>query len=187
MTSQRAPRRLHAHHDQHEQAGLDEATDPVLVDRRRWREGGWSNETGMAAFMSVLRLQQDLVAAAHETLRKHGLSITEHAALIHLAFAPGNRETLGRIAERLLIGAGRCNYVIKDLEAKGLVRRRPHPSDGRVTLAILSAKGRKVVAACSEAQARNNFGFGDLDQAELDNLVEVLTKARWASTRWQSG
>jgi DNA-binding MarR family transcriptional regulator len=139
----------------------------------------------MAAFMSVLRLQQDLVAAAHQTLRKYDLSITEHAALIHLAFAPGHRETLGRIAEQLLIGAGRCNYVIKDLEAKGLVRRRPHPSDGRVTLAILSAKGRKVVAACSEAQARNNFGFGDLDSAELDQLVALVTRARWASARKQ--
>ena len=38
--------------------------------------------------------------------------------------------------------------VIEALEAKGLVKRRPHPHHRRVYPAVLTAKGRRVLEKC---------------------------------------
>jgi DNA-binding MarR family transcriptional regulator len=38
--------------------------------------------------------------------------------------------------------------VIDALETKGLIRRNPHPSHGRMLPATLTAKGRRVLADC---------------------------------------
>ena len=42
------------------------------------------------------------------------------------------------------------NEVLLTLEQRGLVRRRAHPDHGRILQTRVTAKGRKVLAACDE-------------------------------------
>jgi DNA-binding MarR family transcriptional regulator len=152
--------------------------DPVDEDRARWIELGWEQPDAMACFMSINRAQKQLVDRVHAALRPHGVTIIENSCLLNLAMAEGHRQPLGRIAERLLIGAGRCNYIINSLEERGLVRREPHPSDGRVTLAVVTKAGLQLVAAANRDLAAISFGLGDADAETIEAVITALRGIR---------
>ena len=157
---------------------MSAAPDPVEEDRARWIAMGWEQPDAMACFMSINRAQKQLVDRVHATLRPHGVTIIENSCLINLAMADGNGEPLSRIAERLLIGQGRCNYVINSLEERGLVRRAPHPSDRRVTLAVATPAGLRLVAATNRDLAAIRFGLEDVDPAAIAAVISALANVR---------
>lgn len=152
--------------------------DPVARDSRMWAELGWGDPTCMAAFMSVLRSQTQIVENAHAVLNELSLSITDYAALVFLGLSPDHRQPLGKVAERLLIGAGRCSYVIDRLEQRGLVERQPHPTDRRTTLAVLTDEGFICVRGAAERLDRIGYGFGPVDRQVLAQLVDSLAVVR---------
>ncbi len=161
-----------------ESHGVSAARDPVAEDRARWIALGWGEPDAMACFMSINRAQKQLIDRVHAALRPHGVTIIENSCLINLAMSDDHRQPLSRIAERLLIGAGRCNYVINSLEERGLVRREPHPSDRRITLAVATEAGLRLVEAANRDLASIRFGLGDVDGATLDAIVTVLANVR---------
>ncbi len=151
--------------------------NPIADSYDRWNELGWEAPDEMAAFMSLLRAHRLLVNRVHEALSEYNLSITEHASLVYLAMSEDHRQPLGKIAERVLIGAGRCNYMINKLEGAGLVRREPHPFDGRTTLAVLTEHGQVVVfdGLRRIAAIRNGFsGMTSEQLREFRDLVGIL-------------
>jgi DNA-binding MarR family transcriptional regulator len=154
------------------------ALDPVAEDRARWIELGWEQADAMACFMSINRTQKQLIDRVHAALRPHGVTIIENSCLISLAMADDHRQPLSRIAERLLIGAGRCNYIINSLEERGLLRRQPHPSDGRVTLAVATAAGLKLVSAANRDLAAIRFGLDGVEDTTLTEVIRVLGDVR---------
>ena len=139
---------------------------------------GWEEADAMACFMSINRAQKQLVDRVHAVLRPHGVTIIENSCLINLAMSEGHRQPLSRIAERLLIGPGRCNYIINSLEERGLLRREPHPSDGRVTLAVATKAGLRLVAAANRDLAAIRFGLGDADASTITAVIDVLARIR---------
>ena len=149
--------------------------DPIADSHERWLSLGWDAPDEMAAFMAVLRAHKLLVDRVREALAKYDLSITEHASLVYLAMSPDGRQPLSRIAERVMIGAGRCNYMINKLEAAGYVRREPHPSDGRTTLAVLTPKGRRVALDGMQRVAAIRHGFGELSREEVLEVRNLMT------------
>ena len=63
------------------------------------------------------------------------------------------------------------------LEAEGLVERLPHASDGRVTLAKLTPKGRRTVAKATEllnAQVFTTLGWSPAQTAEVFRLLAPI-------------
>ncbi len=152
--------------------------DPVARDSRRWTELGWGDPTAMAAFMSVLRTQKQIVDRAHATLAELSLSITDYATLVYLGLSPDRQQSLGKVAERLLIGAGRCSYVIDNLEKTGYVERRPHPTDRRTTLAVLTDAGLDCLNAANERLQDTSFGFGGNSDGSLVALIDNLRTIR---------
>jgi DNA-binding MarR family transcriptional regulator len=86
---------------------------------------------------------------------------------------------LGKIGTRLQVAPGAVTNAVDRLEDAGLVRRRPHPTDGRTTLASISARGRTRVLA---ATAELNAVFADLEMsaAQLGQLFTLLGRLRAA-------
>jgi DNA-binding MarR family transcriptional regulator len=150
------------------------STDPIEDSYESWIEHEWEGPEHMAAFMSLLRVHRLVVDRVHAVLARWNLSITEHACLVYLAMSEGERQTLGKIAERTMIGAGRCNYMINKLEEAGYLRRKPHPSDGRTTYAVLTAKGRRAVRAGIREVAAIGNGLGDLPLDQVEELRALL-------------
>jgi DNA-binding MarR family transcriptional regulator len=68
--------------------------------------------------------------------------------------------------------------AVDRLEAQGLVRRSPHPSDRRATLAELTEAGREVAAAATAALNEHVFAAPGLAPDGVERLVDVLTELR---------
>ena len=54
--------------------------------------------------------------------------------------------------------------IVDRLEAQGLVRRVPHPTDRRTTLAEITAEGRKVCAEATDVVTAVDLGIAGLTE-----------------------
>lgn len=110
--------------------------------------------------------------------RVHGLSTSEFFALMHLSETPAGRLRMGDLAMQSALTLGAVTRVVKLLEAKGLVERRPSPTDGRGHEAVLTAAGRDRLAAVRPAQvasARRRV-LDKLEGLDLDACTAVLSR-----------
>lgn len=83
-----------------------------------------------------------------QLLRDSGMTHFEYLVLGRLAEAPEETVRMSELASFVAASLSRLSHVVKRLEDRGWVRRRPCPEDGRYTNAILTKSGRaKVVAA----------------------------------------
>jgi DNA-binding MarR family transcriptional regulator len=89
--------------------------------------------------------------------------------------------SIGRLADAERVRPQSMAQTVADLEAAGLISRRPDPADGRRTLVELTGRGRETL----EADRRDRVGWlaaaidSDLSAAERRQLarsVELLRR-----------
>lgn len=153
--------------------------DPIEEARRHWRER-WSEQaaTEMVAVTSIMRAQQILMARLNEVLEPFGLTFPRYEALMLLHFSSRGSLPLGKIGERLQVHRTSVTNTIDGLEKLGFVRRVPHESDRRTTLAELTPEGRRVAEAATAAMNEAGFGLAPLGDADLETLFETLRTLR---------
>src|SRR3954453_5942292 len=83
--------------------------------------------------------------------RDAGLSFIEYHALARLSETPSHTLRMSELAGLTHASLSRLSHMIKRLEARGLVRREPDPTDGRYTNAILTRAGHEHLAAYAPA------------------------------------
>jgi DNA-binding MarR family transcriptional regulator len=85
-----------------------------------------------------------------------------------------------QLARRAFMAPQSMSEVIHKLEAKGLIRRDPHPNHGRVLPARLTPTGRRVLAACDAAVAEFEeamlAGVSERDRAVFLGLVKAAVR-----------
>ena len=86
--------------------------------------------------------------------------------LVLLSFSRRGSLPLGKIGERLQVHATSVTPLVKRLEAAELIKRTPHPEDGRAVLA-LDLPGRAVLAQATDAIVRAQFALGSLNEGGL--------------------
>ena len=84
-------------------------------------------------------------------------------------------------AERLQVHATSVTPLVKRLEAAELIRRTPHPEDGRAVLASITPQGRDVMEKATDAIVNAQFGLRALSEEECDQLTWLLTMPREAA------
>jgi len=114
--------------------------------------------------LRLLALSNRYLAPVHARIEdRYGLSRDDVAVLVHLAAS----ETA--TAQEIVRHTGRpknsMSRSVVSLEQRGLILRRPHPTDGRAAVLQLTAKGRKVCEVLAEA-------FGEADERLLESLDE---------------
>ena len=122
--------------------------------------------------ISTRNLSADLLA-------KHGLTINDYEALLHLSHADDGRMRRVDLAGRLLLTASGVTRLLDGLEAVGLVEKASCQSDRRVTYAVLTEAGWARLAEASDshvAAVRALFEerFTDDELAQLANLLGRL-------------
>jgi DNA-binding MarR family transcriptional regulator len=153
--------------------------DPVVEARRQWVEHDWAPAAlGMAAVTSVMRAQQLLLARVDEVLRPLGLTFARYEVLMLLLFSRAGRLPLARVGARLQVHPASVTNAVDRLEADGLVRRTPHPSDRRATLAELTDAGRALAEKATAALNAGVFADVGLSAERAGALVEVLAVLR---------
>ncbi len=110
--------------------------------------------------------------------RAEGFSMSEYSVLMQLAEAPLHRRRMGDLAALTALSAGAVTRVVKVLEGKGLVERRPSESDGRGNDACLTELGRERldrVRPTHVACVRRRV-FDKLAGADLARCTEMLDR-----------
>jgi DNA-binding MarR family transcriptional regulator len=154
--------------------------DVVEASRRLWLEQ-WDDPTaasGMAVFTAILRSQQLISHQVNEVMRRHDLTFARYEVLAWLAADPEATRTLGWISEVLRIPPATVTNLIDRLEADKLVRRVPHPSDARTTLAQLTPRGRRCATQATEDLNSDVYRRLGLDDGQRTLLVGLLADLR---------
>lgn len=124
--------------------------------------------------LAVVRFARHLRGRRRDSL----VSLTQLSALS--ALQSDGPLTPGQLASRERVQPPSMTRVIASLTDLGLVRREPHPTDGRQVIVSLSDAGRQVTAG--EAEAREAWlrdRVAELTEPErrtLEQAVDILNR-----------
>ncbi len=152
--------------------------DPIAEARRQWRARGWGEDTAMAAVTSVFRAHQILLSRITEALKPLGLTFARYEVLALLAVSRRGSLPLSRVGERLQVSPASVTNAVDRLEQAGFVRREPHPTDGRTTLAVLTEAGRERMLEATRALEAIRYGAQGLADEAAREVVEALGPLR---------
>ncbi len=156
--------------------------DPIAEARRQWRVHGWDDAAdGMAVTTSIVRVDQILRARIDGALRSFDLTFSRFELLVLLDFSRRGELPMGKLGDRLQVHPASITNAVDRLEAAGLVERRPHPEDGRATLASITADGRRLVHRATAAVNAEVFTDLGLDDGEQAALFDLLRRVRVAA------
>ena len=131
-----------------------------------------------AASREVWLLMSDLVlenTRRREVSEALGMSFGRTRAIRRLARAP---MSMRELADALGIDPPNATVVVADLESQGLVRRRPHPTDGRAKLVEATRKGKDLARRADAILATPPPGLGALGADDLQTLRRILEGVR---------
>jgi DNA-binding MarR family transcriptional regulator len=153
--------------------------DPIEEAARQWRAHGWDDAAdGMAAVTSLMRAQAIVLARAEAILRPFGLSFARYELLTLLSFTQHGTLPMARAGALLQVHPTSITNAVQRLEKAGLVRREPHPGDGRAALIQITAPGRELVAEATKQINADLFTQPGLPNHLLKALFSVLRDLR---------
>ncbi|MBC6448965.1 DNA-binding transcriptional regulator, MarR family [Actinokineospora alba] len=158
--------------------------DPIARAADLWQERIGDAKT-MAAVTSVMRVQQILQSAVDGALKPHGLTFARYEALVLLTFSRKGSLPMRVMGERLQLHPTSVTNIVDRLEADGLVKRTPHPTDRRTTLAEITEAGRERQAQATAAVTTVDFGLKGLTERQTAQLTDLLAKVRKAAGDFQ--
>ena len=154
--------------------------DPIQLARENWERAGWGDvANGMVAVTSVMRAHQILLARVENALRPYDLSFARFELLRLLAFSRNGELPITKASDRLQVHVTSVTHAIRRLEASGLVKRLPHPTDGRTTLVQITELGRSTVEDATVTLNKDVFadiGMSDEDSKALAASIETLRR-----------
>lgn len=132
----------------------------------------------MHVLSRLSRLARQLDHARHDAFARSGLAGWEFDVLSALRRSGTPYELSPReLIVLTLVTSGTMTNRVDRLEARGLVRRRPDPSDRRGVLVGLTAAGRESVDAALAALVERERDLLDgLDEAERAELALLLRR-----------
>ncbi|AHI00884.1 DNA-binding MarR family transcriptional regulator [Kutzneria viridogrisea] len=160
-------------------------TQPLPFDPIARAAALWEERVGpsgaMAAVTSVMRVQQILQSTVDGALRPHGLTFARYEALVLLTFSRRGSLPMRVMGERLQLHPTSVTNIVDRLEADGLVKRVPHPSDRRTTLVEITEAGRQRREEATASITAVNLGLRGLTERQTEQLTDLLSKVRKAA------
>jgi len=133
-----------------------------------------SDHAGSVGFL-ISQIGFSSSRSLHARLAPFDLEIRHFGLLRMVAAVEG--ESQQRIAGLLQIPPSRLVVLVDELEARGLVERRPNPADRRVHALVLTGAGRQVLAsALAVVDAHESELTEPLTAAERRQLVALLDR-----------
>jgi DNA-binding MarR family transcriptional regulator len=102
-----------------------------------------------------------------------GMTFGRTRAIRRLARRP---MSMGELAAALGIDPPNASVLVADLEAQGIVRRGPHPTDGRAKVVEATRKGKALAQRADAILATPPPALAALDPEDLDALRELLER-----------
>jgi DNA-binding MarR family transcriptional regulator len=138
----------------------------------------WS-DTHADAWIGMLETHKRLTRELESELEaEHGLSLSGVELLGRLAAAEGRMLRLTDLADQAGLSVSRVSRITDMLELRGLVERRPCPSDARAKNAYLTDEGLEVLRLAQGthfAGVEERF-FDRLEPAEVEALASIFAR-----------
>jgi DNA-binding MarR family transcriptional regulator len=160
--------------------------DPIEEAGRQW-DKRWSGTDAMRAATSIMRAQQVVLARVDEALKPWSLTFARYEVLVLLHFSKEGVLPLGKMGDRLMLHQASVTNLIDRLEQQGYLRRVPHPTDRRTTLAELTPEGRAIVDDATEAVVGAAIGVAELTERDQSDLHRILRKLRAGAGDFEAG
>ena len=154
--------------------------DPITRAAELWAARIGPART-MAAVTSIMRVQQILLSAVDGALRPHGLTFARYEALVLLTFSRTGRLPMRVMGDRLQLHPTSVTNIVDRLQADGLVRRIPHPTDRRATLVEITETGSGLLESATKSVTAIDFGLSGLSAEQEVELTELLSRVRRAA------
>jgi len=149
--------------------------DPIADARRNWEDHGWADMAApMAAITAIMRTQQILLARIELVLKPFGLTFARYELLALLSFSRSGSLPMKKASTLLQVHPTSITNAVDRLQEAGLVRRSPHPTDGRTTLVELTAEGRTLAKRSTAALNAEVFSASGFGREDIDQLIRIL-------------
>lgn len=136
----------------------------------------WLNEQERRAWLKVAGLMLKLAPALDSQLQRDShLTHFDYHCLAMLSEADQRSLRMSELAGQVNSSLSRLSHVIKKLETRGWVERKPCPDSRRVTLASLTEQGWQVVVAAApgHVEAVRELVFEGLSPEQVAQLEEI--------------
>jgi DNA-binding MarR family transcriptional regulator len=150
----------------------------------------WLDEPEMRAWRALIGTTTGLLATLDNELQAaHGLSLGDYEVLVVLSEAPGNAVRMSELAGRLHLSPSGITRRIDGLARNNLVRRETCETDRRGANAVLTDKGRQVLARAAPTHVRGvrEHLIDRLSPRQLANLASALSSVDINSARAAGG
>jgi len=143
----------------------------------------WLEQDELASWMSFSALMFKLPGVLdYQLQRDSGLTHFEYLVLAGLSESPGRSRRMSELAGFANGSLSRLSHVVKRLEQRGFVERRPAEDDGRITVATITDTGYDVLVAAAPGHVATvrEFVVDTLTPEQLSQLKviadQILTK-----------
>lgn len=139
----------------------------------------WLSEAEMSAWLGLVELLSRLPASLDRQLREDaGIPHAHYQILAVLSAAQDRGLRMSELARTTSTSTSRLSHAVAALEARGWVRRRPCPDDGRGSLAELTDAGTAVLESTAPGHVEHvrRLVFDRLSAREVDQLSALTAK-----------
>jgi DNA-binding MarR family transcriptional regulator len=130
--------------------------------------------------MAIVRAAENFKRTHSAVFRKYGLSFPQYNVLRVLDASRNGRNKISEISRIMLVPGANMTGIAKRLERDGFLLRESDPSDERVTILQITAKGEKTLKRIKDEKDRILekvlSGLSDKDKVELLDRVKQLIK-----------
>ncbi|MEV0157984.1 MarR family winged helix-turn-helix transcriptional regulator [Micromonospora sp. NPDC050686] len=138
----------------------------------------WLSPDEERAWRAFLRVVVAVQAGTARDLATVGLSEPDYEVLSTLSERPGHTSSLGEQADKMGWSRSRLSRHASRMEARGLLRRTPDPSDGRGCFLVLTTEGRAALenAAPAHVESVRRHFIDRLAAADLIAIEQIARK-----------
>jgi len=137
-----------------------------------------ASQRATAAVLAVFKTSSWLLGELSPVFAEHAITATRFDALEALS-RHGGAARPAELRDMLHLPAQTITGVLDQLQAAGLVKRSPHPSDRRSTIALLTPAGRDAIdRICPPLIDIEQDCMTALTPAEQDQLINLLIKVQ---------
>ncbi|MFD1203713.1 MULTISPECIES: MarR family transcriptional regulator [Sporosarcina] len=132
-------------------------------------------ELSLKLFVVLTRTFESIKKRVEADIKCLGLNTTEFAVL-ELIYSKGE-QPIQKIGEKVLIASSSITYVVDKLEEKGLLKRKPCPTDRRITYATITEEGTAFMDEVFPTHKKSIEEIcAGLDMDEKKMMIEQLKK-----------
>lgn len=152
-------------------------------------EPQWLTAQERQAWLALIFTATVLPATFDSQLLREGkLSLFSYNVLAMLSEAEGRTLPMSELAARTGSSLSRLSHVVRKLEDRGWVERKPSAKDARVTTAYLTGMGMSTIESMAPGHVSTvrDLVFDGLDERDVADLERVGKKmlGRLAPDHW---